>query len=122
MDDLISRDAVIEILAAMQGRCNTKPAIVQNSQIWQQIKDLPSAQPEFDSGLYVDGFNDGYKQGKIDAQQERKTGKWCKSYADHEAFGVRPFFRYCSCCNEITVHPYKYCPHCGAMMEENDGN
>ena len=56
------------------------------------------------------------------AQQERKTGKWCKSYADHEAFGVRPFFRYCSCCNEITVHPYKYCPHCGAMMEENDGN
>ena len=51
------------------------------------------------------------------AQPERKTGKWCKSYADHEAFGVRPFFRYCSCCNEITVHPYKYCPNCGARME-----
>ena len=46
MGDLISRDAVIEILAAMQGRCNTKAALVQNSKIWQQIKDLPSAQPE----------------------------------------------------------------------------
>lgn len=46
MGDLISRDAVIEMLAAMQGRCNTKVALVQNSKIWQQIKDLPSAQPE----------------------------------------------------------------------------
>ena len=46
MGDLISRDAVIEILAAMQGRCNTKAALVQNSKIWQQIKDLPSAHPE----------------------------------------------------------------------------
>lgn len=25
-----------------------------------------------------------------------RHGRWKKSYADHEAFGVRPFFRYCS--------------------------
>lgn len=47
-----------------------------------------------------------------------RHGKWEKSYADHEAFGVRPFFRYCSECNEVTVHQYNYCPNCGADMRE----
>lgn len=46
MDDLISRKAAIEVLAEMQGRCTTKEALIQNSKIWQQIKALPSAQPE----------------------------------------------------------------------------
>ena len=82
MGDLISRDSVIEILAAMQGRCDTKAALVQNSKIWQQIKDLPNAQSEFDSGLYVDGFDDGYKQGKIDAQSEIIRCKDCK-HSEH---------------------------------------
>ena len=44
--DLISRQAVIDVLAAMQGRCTSKAALIQNSKIWQQIKDLPSAQIE----------------------------------------------------------------------------
>ena len=46
MDDLISRQDVIDMLAAMQGQCTSKAALIQNSKIWQQIKDLPSAQPE----------------------------------------------------------------------------
>jgi len=45
-DDTISRQDAIEVLAEMQGRCTTKEALIQNSKIWQQIKDLPSAQPE----------------------------------------------------------------------------
>lgn len=51
-------------------------------------------------------------------------GKWKKHYADHEAFGERPFCRYCSVCNAITVFPYNFCPNCGADMrpkEDNDG-
>lgn len=47
-----------------------------------------------------------------------RHGRWKKSYADHEAFGVRPFFRYCSECHEATVHQYNYCPNCGADMRE----
>lgn len=47
---------------------------------------------------------------------ERKTGKWLKAYGDHEAFGIRPFYRYCSECNESTVWAYNFCPHCGADM------
>ena len=44
MDDLISRQAAIDVLATMQGLCTSKTALVQNSKIWQQIKDLPSAE------------------------------------------------------------------------------
>ena len=47
MSDLISRQAAIDVLAEMQGRCTTKAALIQNSKIWQQIKDLPSAEPRW---------------------------------------------------------------------------
>lgn len=48
MSDLISRQtalAAIDALSAMQGRCTSKTALIQNSKIWQQIKDLPSVEP-----------------------------------------------------------------------------
>ena len=47
-----------------------------------------------------------------------KRGKWLTAYGDHAAFGLRPFYRYCSECGENTVFRYKYCPNCGARMEE----
>lgn len=46
-----------------------------------------------------------------------KHGHWKKAYADHEAFGERPFYRYCSECCEVTVFPYKFCPNCGVKMD-----
>ncbi len=49
-----------------------------------------------------------------------KHGRWKKAYADHEAFGERPFYRYCSECCEVAVFPYKFCPNCGASMESMD--
>ena len=49
MDDLISRQDAIDMLAEMQGRCTSKAALIQNSKIWQRIKDLPSAQPTADA-------------------------------------------------------------------------
>lgn len=49
-----------------------------------------------------------------------KRGVWKKHYADHEAFGERPFCRYCSVCNETTVFPYNFCPLCGADMRKQD--
>ena len=57
------------------------------------------------------------QQPTVDAEPV-KHGKWLKAYGDHEAFGIRPFYRYCSCCNESTVFPYNYCPNCGARMDE----
>ena len=37
----------------------------------QIILNLPSVQPEINTALYIDGFDDGYAQGKKDAQLER---------------------------------------------------
>jgi len=45
-------------------------------------------------------------------------GRWMKSYADHEAFGVRPFIHYCSVCNQMIAFRTFYCPNCGADMRE----
>lgn len=39
---LIDKDMLIEILGEMQGLCGTKAALIQNSKIWQQVKDLPA--------------------------------------------------------------------------------
>lgn len=46
MKDPIERQDVINVLATMQGLCRSKAALIQNSKIWQQVKDLPSAQLE----------------------------------------------------------------------------
>lgn len=46
--ELIDRDKLIEILAEMQGRCATKAALVQNSKIWQQVKDMPAVEIDED--------------------------------------------------------------------------
>ena len=56
---------------------------------------------------------------QLPSAQPRK-GKWLKAYGDHEAFGVRPFYYYCSECNKLTFFPYDFCPSCGADMREGD--
>ena len=48
--------------------------------------------------------------------EERKKGKWLKGYGDHVACGVRPRYRFCSECNEVTAFQHNFCPNCGADM------
>ena len=99
MDDLISRQAAIDVLAEMQGRCTSKAALIQNSKIWQQIKDLPSA------------------------KHEQKPGRWnfigdnmfectnCKVvYTTNQLNSLRNY----------DTDPYapRFCPNCGAKMDE----
>ena len=92
-DDLISRQAAMD--AICKAGCDSGYCGVSCKE-HMVIKNLPSVQPE------------------------RKTGQWLKAYGDHEAFGVRPFYRYCSECNESTVWAYNFCPHCGADMRGED--
>lgn len=86
MDDLISRQTAIDMLATMQGRCTSKTALIQNSKIWQQIKDLPPAQPERKKGTWIDLGKD-------------RAIRW-----------------QCSECGRKDTHIYNYCPDCGADM------
>ena len=97
MRDLIDRQMVIDMLATMQGRCTSKVALIQNSKIWQQIKDMPSAQPE------------------------RKKGKWINEDSIYETVtcsvchGVR---------RDNRINHINFCNCCGADMrgENNETN
>lgn len=98
MDDLISKTAVVEILSTMQGRCDTKAALVQNSKIWQQVKDMPAVEAEpVRHGKWI-GISDGYADG----------------YPVYDEWE-------CSVCGTVFEDEkpdYKYCPNCGAKMDE----
>ena len=51
------------------------------------------------------------------AQPEQKVGKWIR----HENEDGEPYGHNCSVCGEWYVMPYgktKFCPNCGAKMEE----
>lgn len=87
---LIDKDTLIEILGEMQGLCDTKAALIQNSKIWQQVKDLPT----------------------VDAVPVRH-GKWITKSTGGE------YFDCCSECGYIEWDaPSKYCPNCGVRMDE----
>lgn len=96
MDDLISRADVIEILATMQGLCRSKEALVQNSKIWQQIKDMPSAQ----------------KTGKW--TRENNYGRWKCSECGCIVNRANPL--------KGNIWNYNYCPNCGADMRGDDND
>ena len=68
---LIDKDMLIEILGEMQGLCDTKAALIQNSKIWQQVKDLPTVDAVEvirckDCKYYRDG----------DCWHERENDRW----------------------------------------------
>ena len=91
MNDLISRQAAIDVLAAMQGMCTSKAALIQNSKVWQQIKDLPSA--------------------------DRPTGEWNPYYTKREHNHV---FN-CKLCGYTFIvlqgnDNMNFCPNCGVDM------
>lgn len=65
MSDLISRQKAID--ATWERPTYTDPLNVL-TEVRDRIKELPPAQPELNSALYTDGFNDGYAQGRRDAQ------------------------------------------------------
>lgn len=95
--DYIDRQAIIEVLAVMQGQCTSKAALIQNSKIWQQIKDLPSAEVE-----------------------PVKRGKWTRK-DDRDTYGIGAVFWYeCSNCGGIAYYECPYCPNCGAKMDAEE--
>lgn len=66
---------------------------------WLKSVDLPSAQPTI---------------------EERKTGKWVRHYTRPGVYADLAW--HCSACGYATswswAHKYKFCPECGAEMEE----
>lgn len=87
MDDCISRQAAIDVADAVWSVTGDKNI----AKVWDQIKDLPSAQPE------------------------RKKGKWREHIFDG-IMGGRPRALMCTKCNVISIYASNFCPNCGADM------
>ena len=65
----------------------------------------------------IGAINDVKHAPTIDAEPVIH-GKWLTAYGEHISFGVRPHVSFCSQCNEVTAFKYRYCPNCGARMDE----
>lgn len=102
MADLIERKAALDALWRLQralkiiDKSSGADIMIQGIQLaLRKIERLPSAQPE------------------------QKVGKWIR----HENEDGEPYGHNCSVCGEWYVMPYgktKFCPNCGAKMEEKD--
>ena len=97
---LIDANELIEILAGMQAVCNSHAELVGISKVWQQVKNMPT----------------------IEAEPVRH-GKWlvCGTDEWEHFYALR-----CSECYggyhlkyEDTI-TWRYCPDCGARMDENE--
>lgn len=102
MSDLISRQAAIDALKdeviLIDGYCSVDNRVIDESDAIEAINSIPSARPN------------------------QKVGKWIyKSCIGWEETWI------CSECGEETTSTcmrkprYKWCPMCGAKMEEQDG-
>lgn len=61
MTDLISRQATIDAVDEWFRLYAINRTMSSVTSIQDVLRNLPSAQPEHSEGLYVDGFNDGYR-------------------------------------------------------------
>ena len=67
MSDLISRRAAIDAMEESKRIYVDRRVIIGKMQ--DIVNNLPSAQPELNTQLYTDGFDDGYAQCKKDKEQ-----------------------------------------------------
>ena len=139
MDELISRQAVLDINESHHGQM---PNHI-NHQIWQEIKELPSVSTE-KIDAYKQGWHDAIttalkethsvhtEEGYFRIVQEEtliglgmayeqvsteKTGRWIRRIVDS---GYNTDWS-CSCCGykvKTDFVNFKYCPECGSRNGE----
>lgn len=88
MDDLIGRQAAIEVADAVWTVTGDKNV----AKVWQQLKDLPSAE----------------RRGRWIFDLDNKEWSWNKPYV-------------CDQCGKWNERSSNYCPNCGAQMDEKEG-
>lgn len=115
MSDLISRQAVLDIL--------------KHSGVWhdriEAIKALPSAEPPYQySEAYVKQIRAerDYLQELVNDMAKPKTGHWIKITAEEDEEMAFMGWVKCSNCKSKVAICTDFCPHCGADMrgEQDD--
>lgn len=89
MDDLISRQAVLELLDFYEGQ-NQQHFTVEN--LRDEVENIPSVQPQPKIGHWE----------WVQYDSNPNIGNW-----------------HCSECKAIVLHMPEWCPMCGAKMSEN---
>ena len=107
MDDLISRQSVIDLVK--NSYYNLDISIEDTWEIVADVEKLPSeqltsAQPEQECEKCI------FKPFK-QFQPERKKGKWID-----KSGGIDGAWNYCSVCGEQAIDLFDFCPNCGADM------
>ena len=94
MNGYIAKDDLIELLSDMQGRCGTRAELRQNSKIWQQVKDMPTA--------------DVVPVGR---------GHWIRTGRTNVYGGIELVCSECGAHVMVQhIEDELYCRHCGAYM------
>ena len=101
MDELISRQAAVELADAMWWSTHDKNI----HELWSKLKDLPSVQPER-------------------KKRKRKRGKWIEAKPMSGRIG-----KVCSACGneaywdtDYGQQLFEYCPYCGSDNGEKSDN
>lgn len=114
MSDLISRQMAIDAVLELRDCPNGYSDAYDKSEIIALLEEVPSAQQN--TCEYWDGESNFCALCRPFAQPEQKHGRWIKLYHGNYK---------CSECgdwwgnddNEM-VEDFKFCPNCGARMEE----
>lgn len=130
MDDLISRQAAIDaVIEITYDQTALYHGWVDPYYVVNRLEYLPTAEPN-DEAAYEAGYTQAQTELK-DAYKPRK-GKWIRPIG-----AQRSSYRYqCTECGEIAYQvngncgrkvkmenapcSYRFCPNCGARMEESD--
>lgn len=114
-EDAISRQAVLDINESHHGQMSNHI----NHQIWQEIKDLQSVNPQepkyCDRNICIKNEYNGIgcDECEVTKSQEPKTGHWT-----HDGSHWKNRFICSECNNKLYDEPTNYCPNCGCRMVE----
>ena len=122
MDDLISRQAAIDALWKALHEYEDK-----TEKQFQESEDLDIGDWILHR-IFVQNMSDIDRQTILNLPSAQpKTGKWINEHWDGDSNfqmdGRGACWLVCECSNcheEIKRKPTKYCPNCGAKMEEHD--
>ena len=109
-DDLIDRQATLEALLD-KGQRSRRYKVgdiweLNFDEIREAVDAIPAAEPK--------SYRMGYQAGYAAAKKEQKRGKWIIHYGNWADIYE------CDQCHHESKEGGKYCPHCGARMEDSD--